>query len=536
MFLFVTANNGSTFTPPGAIGSWKLINDGPGNVNSFLWAYYHDVQVGDGTSYVLTFSGGPGESNAFLCEVTGGAFGLQQATLFSGGGSAFPTTPAVIPYAPSSLAIGYSTEHNSFDSPLSYWTEIAFVDGGGATNQLSVQTGPTTSTNAVAFATTWGGTDTVAGLLVIPPSAASGSTTGVTSVSGITPIVVTGSSTAPIVGLNAPLGPSYGGTGLASPGPSLNILTSDGTKWNSSPNSGITVTGSPYIGISLPAATQYEVINEGIQSVTGPSFTASNTGIVFTGPNVLQTAPNTFYISVAGAASGGGGTYPPTAYDTNRMAIASLKYYWPLNDASGNFAALVGGSGANLTASGSWTYQVGLGFANGDVGARCDASTTYARTTGITFPTGAWTVECVQSALFTSSGTLVIGWTSLNSPTNTAGAALGSASSALQAYNGTGAAIPDIVTSSPLDSLTSYMTHLVYDGATFYFYINNILIGKTTEASSVNNLMVIGALAGSTGAPTAGTFSGALLAKLGVYNAALTDKQRASALNDMRHS
>ena len=187
------------------------------------------------------------------------------------------------------------------------WTEVALVDGEGSTNILSVQTGPTTSTNALAFQTYWGGFDTVAGLIVIPPSAASGSTTGLTGVSGIIPIVITGASSNPVVNLQTPLGPSYGGTGLVSPGPSLNVLTSDGAGfWHSAPvtpaaittiNSqtgpAFTIAGAHYIGVST-LTNQAEIINLGIQTVTGPSYTASNTGIVFTGPNVLQTAPNTF--------------------------------------------------------------------------------------------------------------------------------------------------------------------------------------------------------------------------------------------------
>ena len=105
MYLIVTANSGSTFYPP---SGWNLINSGAGNVNSFLWAYERDVQAGDLTTYTLSFSGSPGESNGYIGEVTGGAFGLQQAAIFTGGGTHTPTTPAVIPYAPSSLALGYS--------------------------------------------------------------------------------------------------------------------------------------------------------------------------------------------------------------------------------------------------------------------------------------------------------------------------------------------------------------------------------------------------------------------------------------------
>jgi hypothetical protein len=326
MVAYVSCAAGQTMFPP---TGWNVLDPqtatASGLLDVVLGSWFRDVEAGDGTTYTWTCTGG-GLENGLIQEITGAAVGLMQHSLVYVN-SASPSTNSIIPSAPNSFIQALFCVRNSVGfAPSTGWTQTYFVRIATSGLALLAAQSPTNalrSNTTIQGAGTTGDGYCLAAILAFPPAAAAGASGAVGSVAGIVPIVVVGTGANPIVTLQTPLGPSYGGTGLASPGPSLNVLKSTGLAWTSAPETTAAITqinsqtgpafsivGSTYIGVST-LTNQAEIINTGIQTVTGPSYTASNTGIVFTGPNVLQTAPNTFYISVAGSAGGGGGGSTP---------------------------------------------------------------------------------------------------------------------------------------------------------------------------------------------------------------------------------
>ena len=114
----------------------------------------------------------------------------------------------------------------------------------------------------------------------------------------------------------------------------------------------------------------------GIQSVTGPSLSVTDTGITITGPAVLQIGATEFYISVPGLTGGGGGTSstPAQTYDSLVKATSTLQNYWTLSDTTGTTAVDSVG-GANGTYHG--TVVLGSALPGSFTGVYCDGITAY---------------------------------------------------------------------------------------------------------------------------------------------------------------
>ena len=497
MFAVITwAPVARTITPP--LG-WTLIatQDTTGAAQAYVASYYRVVQAGDGTTYTWSFTSGGTAACGYLAEVVGANVNFLRNSITYNAFNETGDTPPVQPVAPNSLVLAYTCIGNGGVGGIpTGWTELVFLDNGSSIGQLVITQGPPSTMEAIAGATIV--TDeNVSGLLVIPPASGGGGS---------------GASGAGITAINAQYGPA------------------------------ISVLGSSYIGIST-LTNQIEVINTGLWSVTGPSYTASDTGIVFTGPNVLQTAPNTFYISVAGAAGGGGGgsgSYPPTAYDTNRLAIGSLINYWPLNELAGTTAFDKKGS-TNLTYAGTGvTYGSALGMSNNDVGVNFDGVAGAVKGTP-SMPTvsSGFTVEWVSTiaVIPSSSGLSFLGGFNVSTLEgfNVNSSTPSGAFPQKVGGNAGALALTALSTSAEVPGFYElHVWHFIYDGANAFVFCNNNQMSKTAvTAWTQANFLAFGAVS------VAGTLSGFMpgtFAKCALYNAVLTDAQRGAALRDLRHS
>jgi hypothetical protein len=566
MIAYVSAHSGATLYPP---SGWNVM-DAPlttsaGGSDVLMASWFRDVQSGDLGAYTWTVSGSG--LNAWIGVVNGGANGLMQHGATVQGVTEGPVTPTLLPYAPNSLVLAvFCVRASVNETPTTGWTQIALVriDASGL-GLIGINQSPPTTTNAIAGACATGDFYSINAIVAFPPGFSAGSSGSVNSVSGIVPIVITGTSSAPVVTLSGPLAPSYGGTGLASPGPSTYPLTSTGTAWtgssplgvggggtgltnagpstwvltskgpslpfvvapvtvtgaitslNSQTGPAVTVTGTQYVGVST-LTNNIEVFNTGVWSITGPSYTASDTGITFTGPNVLQTAPNTFYISVAGAAGGGGGGGGGTvAFDAAVEASSGISHYYPMNESSGT-AVVDAVGGSNGTYHGTFLFQALEVCRDAEYCPMWDGSTNYA-----TFadPTTNATNFTVMLAFIPGPA-----WSAGSNPDlfnnysdSTHGVAVGTQSGSIYS----GYAIGTNVNGAfALGAGQRYLTFITYNSGVFSFYLNGMLVGthSATYAKGADGWN-IGILA-----PLVGAYYQGVAGKFGIWaSTALTQAQ-----------
>jgi hypothetical protein len=584
MIAYVSAHSGATLYPP---SGWNVM-DAPlttsaGGSDVLMASWFRDVQSGDLGAYTWTVSGSG--LNAWIGVVNGGANGLMQHGATVQGVTEGPVTPTLLPYAPNSLVLAvFCVRASVNETPTTGWTQIALVriDASGL-GLIGINQSPPTTTNAIAGACATGDFYSINAIVAFPPGFSAGSSGSVNSVSGIVPIVITGTSSAPVVTLSGPLAPSYGGTGLASPGPSTYPLTSTGTAWtgssplgvggggtgltnagpstwvltskgpslpfvvapvtvtgaitslNSQTGPAVTVTGTQYVGVST-LTNNIEVFNTGVWSITGPSYTASDTGITFTGPNVLQTAPNTFYISVAGAAGGGGGGGPQNFDSYVRTMVLGLTNYYPMNETSGTAVVDAVGS-SNGTYHGSGLVLNALQITNdGALAPYFDGSTAYATIPDNTTTGTSFTVMC---AFIINMGILV-GANAIVFDSNTAttnGVALyhpASSNSSMDTFFRS-FSLPS--TQVPISPGTPHLAFLVFNsasGGSLTFYMDGIQV-MAAEAGAytkdANGNFYIGA-----SGTTATNFWSGCIGKFGLWGAtALTQSQIFGITNAFRN-
>ena len=452
---------------------WTLLGQAAtssGVADNRTYILTHQMTASDTASFTFTSASGS-ITLGWLADISGVNSNLVQFTIADATAQGFNVlTPPILPYLPNSLVLGFIGIRNGFyESTTTGWTLQDSVFNFGS--QLAVVSGPPTTTNAILANITQSDL-CVEAMPIRPPTLGSISSGGGGGL-GITQI-------------NSQLGPF------------------------------ISVVGSSYIGIStLP--NEIEVVNMGIQAVTGPSFTASNTGIVFTGPNVLQTAPNTFYISVAGAAGGGGSG--AASYDS--VVLADFpQHYWPLSDTSGTTAAdIVGGQNGTYVGGGghlipiAGTTQVGTFF---------DGSTCYVTIPAAVVLSATFSVECVIVTLSSPSGALGIFDNRDSDVSPKHGAVIYYGSTSITAQVGTGTTFTSASLATNPSPFTGIHLIMTYDGVFLRFYVNGAssAAASTAFSSAGSSQMEWGRLGVS-----AIDYMFGVLAKCAIYGSALTQAQ-----------
>ena len=556
MVLFITGNNaGVTITPP--VG-WTAFpgGNGAGSTNSYAWSYYRNVQAGDGTTYAISFSSTSiGESNAFIGEMAGGNFALMQAAFFFGGLTQRPTTPPIVPFAPNSFVVGFFVEHNAaFDVPPPGWTQIAFATGAGSTNQLAVNAGPLTTTTAIQGQTYWGGTDTIAGMIIVPPLPGSGSF--VPAVQVTAPIVNTGTPTNPNIGLgtNVPV------SDLA-PGTSGQFLETIGgvATWSAGGGSGGGGTFTSSGIYTIPAVGSSGTINltanwAGVSPavIQFATTTAPFIGLVTAGGGTTALTVQTLQVggssTIPSGSTGAWSGYPPSStftyqdYDTYITGLAHIYAHWPLNELSGTTMTDAGPNGLNGTYVTSTVLGVGGPCYDGKTGvflgntlaaSLSSAALTSAPNTAYTFLYWAnFTNNPQNNSSFAYPIPAYLGNTTLTNGSITLAATSGSSGGVYNcelvgSATKTAAGVPMTTGAWQLCATT-------WDGTTVSLWRNAVL--EATIASAGATLTAPGHLylGNYAGGSVSTTFYGNL-AKVSVFSAALTEANLVSIYNVGRY-
>ena len=310
----------------------------------------HQMNVTDTASFTFTSASGS-ITLGWMADVSGVAGSLVQFNIADETAEGFNVLSAPItPYLPNSLVLGMVGIRNGFYvSTGTGWTIIDSVFNFGS--QFAVVSGPPTTTDPILANITTSDLSVVA-MLILPPVLGSSGSVGITEI-------------------------------------------------NSQPGPFISVVGSPFIGIST-TPNQLQVVNTGIQSVTGPSLTVSDTNIQIIGPAVLQNGSQ-FFISVGGSAGGGGGggggATPVSNYDALIVATPGIRDYWKLNETTGT---TINDSAGPNSGSYNGTFALGVPMIGGFTGAWFNGTTGF----GI-IPTGgnlAGTAPQSISFLFMETG------------------------------------------------------------------------------------------------------------------------------------
>ena len=425
-------------------------------------------------------------------------------------------------------AVNYEYDYGSNDGTHpSLQCQSKYYAAGLTSQYAASNVGTSGGASTIFYIPGKAGTGTPYEFLPIPASVSSIAPSGSTALTGAVLLVPSGGTVLTESGneiiIYSP--PSGGSSGVSSLTPSGGTAVTGAIILVPSGGAHITQSGQDII-IYAPSGGS----GGGVTSLA-PSGGTQLTGAVTlsaTGGAVLSQSGNDINIY---APSGGSGGYPPTPYDTNRLAVASIIHYWPLNDSSGTTALDMKGS-TNLTYAGSGvTYGTGLGFANGDVGVIFDgaAGNVHGAPT-MPAPSSGFTVEWVSSLAVNggSSGvTLAGGFNSssqdgFNVNTNTP-----SGSYPQRVGGNAGGGSLTALTQS-LGAPAFYVLHVwhfVYNGSVVFIYCDNELLSQTTvSAWTQANFLAFGAY--TTGGTAAGFISGTF-AKAALYSAALTDAQRA---------